>query len=572
MDQLVKEIPATEARPPIEVCGIEIKNFQAWRKQIWFWRTHLDIFIMEYFGIEQKDTQRIEAREIGNCARSLLTQSRGYGKTWITALCACALAVLYPGSMIAVVSGTAQQATLVLKKIDDELIKIPNILREIEAKNHAPVQVSNEKGRCRFKNGSKIESYSMRSFLGNRAKIIIVDEAPEVKKKDIEKVVNPVLNTTRMVSHQAHFEDYDSKMISITSACFKSSYYYTSFINALNKMSKLDRESKDYFACAQDYKSAQRLGLAREKFIEEQRDSLPQQTFEMEYGAIFKGSEKGAVFPHELTEPCRVLENVELTQPPKSTSEYIISVDLATSQAKDADNAAICVLKLIEREDGTYLTRLVQIRTFHGRGLDKLAEEVRRLLVAFPNTIKVVFDHRGLGDAFPLFLSEPWIDPVTRKEYPPLVVDTEHSTIRNAIPLLRPVVADNKLNQQLVTVTTVNLEQRKIELPVSSRKLVEDRLIEEDDEGRTIKSRTLTKEEKAIFLEADALQVELGQIVAKETVAGNVIYDTAKYNQHKDRYSALSMGLRYISELENKRIQKIRNGEIDDIGVVGTWN
>ena len=90
----------------------------------------------------------------------------------------------------------------------------------------------------------------MRSFLGNRAKIIIVDEAPEVKKKDIEKVVNPVLNTTRMVSHQAHFEDYDSKMISITSACFKSSYYYTSFINALNKMSKLDRESNDYFACA----------------------------------------------------------------------------------------------------------------------------------------------------------------------------------------------------------------------------------------------------------------------------------------------------------------------------------
>jgi len=52
MDQLVKEIPAAEARPPIEVCGIEIKNFQAWRKQIWFWRTHLDIFIMEYFGIE----------------------------------------------------------------------------------------------------------------------------------------------------------------------------------------------------------------------------------------------------------------------------------------------------------------------------------------------------------------------------------------------------------------------------------------------------------------------------------------------------------------------------------------
>ena len=526
---------------------------------------------MEVLEVELKDTQRVIARAIGNGDRIFLTKSRGYGKTWLTALCACALAILYPGSMIAVVSGTAQQATLVLKKIDDELIKIPQILREIDAKGHAPVQVSNEKGRCRWKNGSKIESYSMKSFLGNRAKIIIVDEAPEVKKKDLEKTVNPVLNTTRMVAHQAHFEDYNSKMISITSACFKSSYYFKQFVDAMNRMSRADRNSSRYFACALDYKSALRLGLTKESFIADQRDALPQQTFEMEYGAIFMGSEKGAIFPHELSEPCRVLRGVELSQPPKSTSEYVISVDLATSQAKDADNAAICVFKLIERENGTYLIRLVNIRSYKGRGLDKLAEEVRKMLVRFPNTIKVVFDHRGLGDAFPLFLSEPWVDPYTGKEYPPLVMDTEHSTIKAAIPLLRPVVADLKINQQLVTVTTVCLEQRKLELPISSRQIVEDRLIEEDERGRTIKSKKLSTEEMGIYIETDALQVELGQIVAKETASGNVLYDTAKYNQHKDRYSALSMGLRYIQEVENKRISLLRSGGDECVGVVGAW-
>lgn len=118
------------------------------------------------------------------------------------------------------------------------------------------MQVSNEKGRCRLKNGSKIESYSMRSFLGNRAKIIIIDEAPEVKKKDLDKIVNPVLNTTRMVAHQAHFNDYNSKMISITSACFKSSHYYKQFTDILNRMSRLDSNSGRYFACALDYRSA----------------------------------------------------------------------------------------------------------------------------------------------------------------------------------------------------------------------------------------------------------------------------------------------------------------------------
>jgi hypothetical protein len=50
------------------------------------------------------------------------------------------MAILYPGSMIAVASRTAEQATLVLKKIDDIFSKNPVILNEIECANHRPVQ------------------------------------------------------------------------------------------------------------------------------------------------------------------------------------------------------------------------------------------------------------------------------------------------------------------------------------------------------------------------------------------------------------------------------------------------
>ena len=49
----------------------------------------------------------------------MVVKSRGYGKTWLTALCCIAMGVLYPGSLIAVVSGTAEQATLIVKKIQD---------------------------------------------------------------------------------------------------------------------------------------------------------------------------------------------------------------------------------------------------------------------------------------------------------------------------------------------------------------------------------------------------------------------------------------------------------------------
>jgi len=177
-------------------------------------------------------------------------------------------------------------------------------------------------------------------------------------------------------------------------------------------------------------------------------------------------------------------------------------------------------------------------------------------LVKFPNTIKIVFDHRGLGDAFPQFLSQPWTDPETNKEYPPLVLDDEKSLIHNAVPMLRPVVANNMVNQQMVSATTVALEQEALEIPVNSRYIINNMVIRGDEDSEEPRKK-LTMHEKAIFVEADALQIEMGNIVGKEMQSGAVVYDVAKSTQHKDRYSALAMAIRYIGELEDERKKRL---------------
>lgn len=185
----------------------------------------------------------------------------------------------------------------------------------------------------------------------------------------------------------------------------------------------------------------------------------------------------------------------------------------------------------------------------------------------FPNVIKVVFDHRGLGDAFPQFMSQPWIDPDTKKEYPPIVMDNEKSTIHGAVPLLRPCVADNTVNQQIVTTLTIALERGSLELPIASRLIVGNTIRRESDDDGS--SHKLTMQEKAVFIETDALQIEMGNVISKATPSGGVIYDVAKSTQHKDRYSSLGMAIRYISELEENRKKKL-NQKIDNacIGVV----
>ena len=168
----------------------------------------------------------------------------------------------------------------------------------------------------------------------------------------------------------------------------------------------------------------------------------------MEYGSVFVGAESGSMFPYDLTEGCRTLRQVEYAQPSGSSSDYVIGVDLATSTDRKADNAVICVIKLVDMENGAYLKKLVYLRSYHGKRLDALAEEVRRTFSRFPRTTRIVFDHRGLGDAFPQFLAQPWIDPESGKEYPPWTLDDERTIIHNAVPVLRSVKASAQINQQ----------------------------------------------------------------------------------------------------------------------------
>ena len=94
---------------------------------------------------------------------------------------------------------------------------------------------------------------------------------------------------------------------------------------------------------------------------------------------------------------------------------------------------------------------------------------------------------------------------------------------------------------------------------------------EDDGEEDAPRQRKLTLPEKAVFLEGDALQIEMGNIVMRTGAGGAVLYDVARTNQHKDRYSALSMAVRYIAELEEIRKRRMQRPSGACIGVVSKF-
>ena len=536
-----------------------ITNLDAAEEQVIFWRTHLDIAIEDMWApIKLTRDQHVIVREIGNCVDTNATCSRGFGKTWLAALSAFTIGALYPGSTILVVSATAMQATLALGKLKMLAEQNPNIANEIDAANaRSLVQVQKDSSRCTLKNGSVIESVALQSARGRRAKVVIVDEALDVDQDELESIVTPTRNETRQLCFSYGFKDFASKTITITSACEKSNQYYQSFMKNVKRMNHGDSTA---FACSLDYRAAAANGITDMSFFMKEKERMPELVFQREYGSIFVGATDNSAFPYELTQTCRTLQSIELEQPKTSKSRYTIAVDIATSEAKKADNTVITVLKSTEKSDGSFHKKLVYIKSYHGKPLDALAEEVRELYhIRFPNSEKIIYDARGLGDSFDRFFDCEWLDPISGKEFPPLVVDDMPLVNPVAVQALHPVRAVQSLNQRMYTGLRVALEKKTIELPIQSRTL------NAIDQGNGNTGRTMA--ETAVFVEADALQFEMGNIVGKVGASGNVLYDVPHQGQHKDRYSSLAMNVDYITEIEKENMKKFRRGT-PCIGVV----
>lgn len=539
-----------------------ITNFSTAEKQILFWRDHLDIAIEQMFApIKLTRDQHVIARAFGRGSDVKIVQSRGSGKTWLVALCCAATCVLYPGTVCAVVSGTAAQATIVLQKLKLISDQNPNLANEISASNaRSLVQISKDKGKCSFKNGSYIESFSIDSMRGNRAKILVLDETALIPQEEQDSIIGPVKNYKRDISFNYNFKDYASKTICTTSACPKANTFYDDFMRVLKDMAKGEPGS---FACALDYRAAAANGITDMDFFLKEKEKMPDLTFQVEYGSKFIGSNSNSALPFDLTSKCRTLENIEMEQPKNSKSRYIICIDIATSRAKGSDNTCLVVIKFTEKSDGSFARKVVNIRTFNGEPLDYLAEIIREYYhIRFPNTEKIIYDARGVGDSFDRFFDKEWIDVSSGREYPPLVVDDQPLSNPVAEQTLHPFRAVNNLNQRIYTNLRVCFEKGTIELPIQERTMRAKQLDIPEE------SKRMSKEEMAIFLEADAMQMEMGNIVEKTSSSGNKTYDVPKATQHKDRYSALAMGNDYISELEKANVKQHQRGPVC-VGITG---
>lgn len=555
----------------------EIHNIDEWVKQILYWRSHLDVFIEDYFStdnyqIKFTDFQKCIVRAIGNSSISQDSETRGGGKTWKMATILSALAILYPDSPILVVSKNVGQALLTLNYIEKLADSTPNLKREIIY----PIKIQQDYGLLKFKNGSVIKVKAMGNngdgLRGERAKVIFIDEGVLITTQIFEKVLRPILNYKRPVwwnlrDTMPEFEDYPSKLIEASSAFLRSCDYYNRGVDIAKTIMN---GSDNNFLCCISYKTCERLGMIDPEKIEMDKATMSKDVFDMEYGCLFLGAVKGAFYPYDLVEPCRVMETVELKQPTGSKSRYVMGLDIANSDKKQADKTAIAIIKFNEKSPGSFSKQLVFMRTYKGYNLRMIAEEVRKYCVRFPNLEKIVIDINGVGRGISSILGDTYVDPETNKEYPPLIPDTTlNSSIGTGLAVIREYIGNNNMNNTGAIALKMFLENRSLKLPVSSVNL---KGIEKQKKKNSKVDNAFLLEEAAVFSEVDALVIELGNIKQIPTSSGYK-FDTESNLQHKDRYSAVMMCCFYIDEIEKeaKRNRRVNGDEGSFLGYCVAW-
>ena len=555
-----EDFDSTYSNDPINDISID---YEAWTEFISYYRYYIDEFAMDILGVDLFPFQRVILRAMARGQFSILIACRGIGKSWIVGLFYICIAILYPNVKCGIASGNSQQArNVIIQKIKGELSKNETIAREI----NFPIKTGADDCYCEFKNGSEIRAITLAQDRGGdsarswRFNYLLVDEARLVKDDIIETILIPMTKTKRQNALKWK-QNEKGKVIFISSAYLKTSGLYRRFKYHFEQMVS---GNKNYIAMCFPYQVGIQAGLFDADDIEQEREKPTMTTdkFAYEYEGIFVGSSGESYYPYELTMPCRELEYCELEQPKNSDSLYIITHDVAVSNAKNSDNACTHVIKLKIRPNGTYTKSVVYTVVKNGVPLEKQRDYLRELIhLKFPNTKLLVIDERGSGNGLPRMFYESWeyTHPKTRVtiEYPPLIKDNDEEgfLLENAVPMIHAINATNEFNTTYYPYMKSCFEDRTLQLLVPS-----------SDVDSLYKSGEMSAEEYAQFIEHDILQSELSNIKQEYSESGNLQYNRIVKMKKRDRATSLLYGLSVISEweLENKQtIYRSKNSDLD---------
>ena len=256
---------------------------------ITFFRRNPVRFIQTYFGIHLHPYQILWIWIMQRSNLAYIVASRGAAKTFIIAIWALTLAVLYPGIRVIAASKTLRQGGLIIDKIKQLRDNYPNVAREIES------ITTNQNGyECAFHCGSTIKSVpSSENARGQRANYLIIEESRLVSKEILEQILKPFLfSRTPPYRLKSEYKDdpdlrEEGIITYITSAWYKAEFWYTYVKTCIKRMVSGDTTAN---FLAFDYLITIYHNIKTEQMIKNEMGDNDEMTVQMEYLNIPSGS------------------------------------------------------------------------------------------------------------------------------------------------------------------------------------------------------------------------------------------------------------------------------------------
>lgn len=236
-----------------------------------YYRSNPHRFAHDYLHLDLHLFQKILLVMMNWSSTTVFIGSRGIGKTFLSAVFCVIRCILYPGTKIAIASGTRGQAINVLEKITLELMpRSRELAAEIDDKK---TKINGTNAMIAFKNSSYIKVVTASdSSRGNRANLLLLDEFRMISKDVIDMILRKFLTQKRMPRYSelskeervAEYKKEKNKIMYLSSAYFADHWSYRKCTDTCRLM--LD-QNRNQFVCGLPYQLSISEGLLDEDTV-----------------------------------------------------------------------------------------------------------------------------------------------------------------------------------------------------------------------------------------------------------------------------------------------------------------
>ncbi|MFW5890979.1 MAG: hypothetical protein ACOCUI_02070 [bacterium] len=573
------------------------------RIKLWttFYRRNLHRFVEHYGQIKLHFFQKIWLYLLGISETFVAIASRGISKSWIVALYAICICILYPRSEVVIAAGSKKQAGMI---ISDKIRgffqeRSPNFAREIKR-----ITASNNDWIVHFHNGSKIKVVPATDLArGNRATVNVYEEFRLIDKKILDTVLSPFLYSRQppylLKNEYKHLAE-EPKEIYISSAYYKAEWWY----DELRKIVKMHYKKEDANFIGFDYLLSIFHGLKTKKVIKKEREKLDEISFMMEYENIPFGENTNSYFKLNMFKKNQKIKKAfypirkdlytnqrrkkEGSIPIKTDEKRIVSVDIATRTGKENDNTVITCFRLLPQSKG-YKREIVYMESHQGENTILQTLRIKQIYNDFEADY-IVLDLRQAGISIYEQLGLVTRDEERDIEYDAYtVVDEEyikkyitektHEELKNktlatnAIPIIFPITADAQWNNDIAVDLRDKLQKGMVSLLIDENG-AEDYLLKKNKEYAKTDDVNL----KAWYIHPYAqIREFINETVNLEysIKSGKIKIEESKRGNKKDRYISVSYGNYFATLLERDLLKEKDNSNMQGYFVAPSslpWN